>query len=199
MTRQKWSLGRTMAYPPVAAIVLVSVLVCASCAHDQRARMGTAPKDGASALGTIRLACGADKYWIRAGGPERTIVTFSSDENPVQAPPGNCVLLDARFESKDAEGAVWRLSARPGQVGKPFVVKAGETTIVECGPPLTAVLPASRFTGDMVNFSVFLTGRGGLAYTADAFLRNGTLTTTPSIEIRDANGELMATGAFKYG
>jgi len=177
------------------ALVLCSVLMVA-CATGGGARR---PGRAARAYGYVDVQCEAETYrLVLAQGSGRN-VTLESRQNPAELPVGQYLLLAAEFESKDAEGATWRAINKLGKAGMIVTVAEGETAQLACGPPLTAQVMAGNKSGGIISFGMAIEGQGGLEYSAAGITRGGHTLPSPTIEIRDAVGELVTQGAFKYG
>lgn len=177
-------------------LVLLCSALTVSCAYDRRARVsgtGTAP----DTYGFIEVQCKADDYAVLVDGRSGRIELTNRD-NPVRVPPGKYTVLASKAESRDAEGAQWRLISQGAAIGSTVRVKAGTTVRVQCGPPLTAKLAARKGAG-AVTFGFALRDAAGLAYTAKDITKNGRNISAPGVVVRDESGAVVAQGVFKYG
>ncbi len=145
----------------------------------------------------LALDCGADSATLILGDGTNTIEVERGNQ-PVRVPPGSYVPILCVLESEDADGVKWRVASSVGRAGAPVVAERGATAQVACGAPFTARLTHVR-AGSAIVFHIEMTGQAGLMYSPTSISQGGIATPAPGVVIRNADGEEIARGAFKYG
>jgi hypothetical protein len=116
----------------------------------------------------------------------------------VKVPAGEYRFAGCSFEGEDDEGNPWRIIGQGSWTLPVIDVAAGKKVPVEFGLPLTASITASR-SGDSFNLVLQIKGQGGETYSAGSFLRGGGMLPAPRFEVRNGEGEIVASADFAYG
>jgi hypothetical protein len=133
------------------------------------------------------------KHLLRlTGGPE-----------PVAAPVDSYRVMNyQQWGPPDAKGRRPRLGCRDlgtRDADKALVaVKAGKTTIVEVGSPLTASIIATPQSNGVVSLALSLLDSSGRTVN-DLSLPNGNRPTAPKATVRDATGKTVYSTSLEYG
>ena len=154
----------------------------------------------------IEVAAAEPKYGSLDLGPQQvSLVAFSdfglqkieTKGEKVRVAAGRYATVSGELTANDGK-ANWRLQfgGDPGRLGT-FVVNAGETLPLALGPPLTPTATVSQ-TERTVLLKYVLEGRSGEVYAA-AVTKDNTRLPPPKLEVVDASGKIIYTGAFEFG
>ena len=116
----------------------------------------------------------------------------------MKVPAGEYRFAGCSFEGEDDGGELWRVVGQGDWSQQAIEVDADGRTSVKFGLPLTAGITAAR-SGDSFNFVLQIKGQGGETYSAGSFLRGGGMLPAPRFEIRNGEGEIVASADFAYG
>lgn len=114
-------------------------------------------------------------------------------------PAGTYALADMRLRRTDADGTQWVYEGAAWNAGKlaRFEIRAGKTTTITAGPPLT-LDTSVEWRGDTAAIGLTVVGRAGEQYVGGVS-KNGTALGAPKATIVDRSGKELASGAFEYG
>lgn len=179
----------------VLRVLLAAVIVASavSCARNTQVLRATKLGDG---QGQVVVKTEADSYRLLLVGKGSPIEIVETNK-PHILPAASYRLASLRLEKANSAGIPWQLWG-DRRVSLPVDVRERGTTELEVGAPLEASVTANRRGGAYL-FQFVLEGRGGEQYTAANVRRAGKLAAPPEIVIRDAAGEVVGSGAFRYG
>jgi hypothetical protein len=146
-------------------------------------------------LGTLDVQCPDLQLTLQSETGRRTL--HGGGSWPL--PEGTYVLAGLALQRTQPNGNGWSLQGYAWQAGSlaQFKIRAGETTTIPAGPPLT--LDTSVEWGDeTANVNLAVVGRAGEHYSAGAY-GAGRQRPPPTLTIVDRAGKELASGTFAYG
>ncbi|MBN1916867.1 MAG: hypothetical protein JW889_03070 [Verrucomicrobia bacterium] len=146
-------------------------------------------------LGTLDVQCPDLQLTLQSAMGRRTLRCGGS----WPLPEGTYVLKDMSLQRKEENGSSWSLMGYAWQAGNlaQFTIRAGETTTIPAGPPLT--LDTSVDWGDdTASANLTVVGRAGEHYSAGVY-GVGRQQPPPTLKVVDRAGKTLASGTFAYG
>ena len=136
----------------------------------------------------------AERYSLELMDDQRRTVRMTDSTEQNGLPSGTYRMRTCTLSRTNPSGIEWRLTC---YLPEPIRITAGETTTLAVGPPLTASLTASKQGTGVVLLQLALTGGSGERYVP----ASGTSKTMqpPKFQVRDGRGNIVASGAFRYG
>jgi hypothetical protein len=116
----------------------------------------------------------------------------------VKVPAGEYRVAGCSFEVEDDDGISWKMVGRGDWRQDAVSVNPDEKAAVAFGAPLTASITAAR-SGDSFRFSLEIKGQGGETYSAGEIQKDGSRLPPPGFEVRNGEGEIVASADFSYG
>ena len=171
----------------IAILVFVCVVVITVLA--------LAPLTGRGAEGYLVLEnAGAT---VRLSGGLFSNVTLGGGTEPRKVPAREYVPKWLTVTAENGSG-IWRLqSVGPwGELSK-VTVEKDKTTVVKLGPPLE-IRPQTNVNDSYVSAGLTIFGRAGERYRT-VMTVNGSPMPEPKVKIIDQDGNVLASGRFKYG
>ena len=144
--------------------------------------------------GTGHLDVTAESYSLELQDSQRRKVRLTDATEHNGLPSGEYRMRSCTLSKTDASGIEWRVRC---YVSGPIRVNAGKTTTLKVGPPLIADLTTRKQGKDIIQLQLALTGESGERYVPAAGLPK-TLK-PPRFQVRDGRGNIIASGAFRYG
>ncbi len=176
-------------------LAVVAIAMCAALA----ARAAAEPETG-----KIKVATPGVTMVLRSG---RSTVTLSPSANELDVRAGRYVPSSLQISATEIiepgpgkkEEVSWALQAA-GAWGKlsSITVRAGETVVLEPGPPFILRAKPSYAGQGVIGISYQLVGNAGEGY-SPAAVRNQKVVSPPKLKIVDESGKLLASGSFQYG
>jgi hypothetical protein len=136
----------------------------------------------------------AENFSIELQDSQRRTVRLTDVTEDNGLPSGDYRLRSCILSRADASGIQWRVKCYSSN---PIRVNAGETTTLALGPPLNAKLTTRKQGKDVILLQLALTGEGGERYVPAPGIQK-TLK-PPRFQVRDGRGNIIASGAFRYG
>lgn len=118
---------------------------------------------------------------------------LSTNDGIVKAPVGNYHVMGYQALAKEQSGAEWVARCSPGAR---VSVKAGSSTELKLGPPLTASITVKTRGKDQVSMDLKLAGVDGGQYTIS---KKGGRDEPPSFVALNKAGQVVWKGRFSYG
>jgi hypothetical protein len=123
---------------------------------------------------------------------------LSSTQSTGKVPVGQYRLATCVVEAEDDEGVTWSIFGR-GVWNQPVIeVKQNRRATLEFGPPLTASITLSK-QGDALEIGLRVAGQRGEQYPPRDFRPAGKPMPRQRFEVRDENGDIVASADFEYG
>jgi len=146
-------------------------------------------------FGTLDVQC-ADLHLLLHSETGTHVLSGGS---PWPLPAGTYALADMSLRRTDADGTQWVYEGAAWNAGKlaQFEIRAGETTTITAGPPLTLDTSVA-WRGDTAAIGLTVVGRAGEQYVGGVS-KNGRTLGAPKLTIVDRSGKELASGAFEYG
>jgi hypothetical protein len=138
-----------------------------------------------------------DGYSVELLGDDGAL-KLAGSARTLKVPAGEYRFAGSSFEVKDDDGGLWKMIGRGDWRQNAISVNPGENAEVPFGPPLTASVKATR-SGNSFQFSLEIKGQGGETYAANEIQKDGSLLPPPRFEVRNGDGETIASADFAYG
>ena len=123
---------------------------------------------------------------------------LAGNARTLKVPAGEYRVAGCSFEVEDDDGISWKMIGRGDWRQDAVSVNPDEKAAVAFGAPLTASITAAR-SGDSFRFSLEIKGQGGETYSAGEIQRDGSRLPPPKFEVRNGEGEIVASADFAFG